>query len=104
MGGSELSELESAYKSERFLDTCRVFGVSRLSLFGSLLHGDAGPASDVDLLVEFETPKSLMSLISLENELAEQLGQDVDLLTADSISPHLRDRILEEAKLAYFKG
>jgi predicted nucleotidyltransferase len=104
MNSNELSELENAFQSVRFLDTCQIFEVSRLTLFGSFLHGDAGPTSDVDLLVEFETPKSLISLISLENELAEQLGRDVDLLTTDSISPYLRDRILEETEPVYAKG
>ena len=90
--------------SKRFLEICRFFDVSRLSLFGSYSRGEETSSSDVDLLVEFETPKSLVHLISLQNELSKELGNDVDLLTRDSISPYLRDRILQESELIYVKG
>jgi predicted nucleotidyltransferase len=83
---------------------CRRFGVSRLSLFGSYSRGEATHSSDVDLLVEFESPKSLVQLISLQNELSKELGNKVDLVTRDSISPYLRDRIMEESEPIYVKG
>jgi predicted nucleotidyltransferase len=103
MSASKLTELEEQFRSVSFRNTCLTFDVSRLSLFGSFLHGDSGPSSDVDLIVEFESPKSLISLISLEVDLSEQLGRDVDLLTTGSLSPYLRDRILEETEPVYAK-
>ena len=84
-----------ALKSDRVSEICRRFDVVRLSLFGSYSRGEARASSDVDLLVEFEAPRSLLHLISLQNELSKALGLRVDLLTRDSISPYLRDRILE---------
>ena len=39
---------------ERLAAFCRRNHIRRLSLFGSILHGDFGPESDVDFLVEFE--------------------------------------------------
>ena len=42
-----------------------------------------------------------MALVRLERELSERLNRKVDLLTENSISPYLRDRILREQKVIY---
>ena len=76
-------------------------GASRISLFGSFINGEAGPESDLDILVEFSESKSLLELVRLERELSEQLGIKVDLLTEGSISPHLIDRIKEEMEVIF---
>ena len=39
---------------ERLADFCRRHHIRKLSLFGSVLHDDFRPDSDVDVLVEFE--------------------------------------------------
>jgi len=76
-------------------------GARRISLFGSYVSGEAGPESDLDILVEFSDRKSLLELVRLERELSEQLGMKVDLLTERSISPHLIDRSTEEMEVIY---
>src|SRR3989344_4722124 len=38
----------------------RSFGVARASVFGSAARGEAGPKSDIDLLVRFGTPSALV--------------------------------------------
>ena len=91
-------------ESNRISEICRMFDVSRLSLFGSYSRGEARASSDIDLLVEFEAPKSLLHLISLQNALSNELGVQVDLLTRNSISPYLRERILEDSEPIYVKG
>ena len=70
-------------------------------MFGSFGSGDAGPNSDVDLIVELTNPTGLLALVRLERELEEALGRSVDLLTENAISPHLRDRILREQRVIY---
>ncbi len=40
--------------SDRLAKLCAEYNVSRLELFGSLVRGDASPASDVDVLVTFQ--------------------------------------------------
>ncbi|MDA0327427.1 MAG: nucleotidyltransferase family protein [Gemmatimonadetes bacterium] len=82
-------------------ELCRKHDVRVLKLFGSAARGEDTPASDIDLLVEFEGRKSLFDLIGLELELTEFLGRRVDLLTEPSISPYLRDRILASASVIY---
>jgi len=75
--------------------------VRRIALFGSFAREDAGPESDIDLLVTFSGRAGLMALVKLERELSEELDRKVDLLTENSISPYLRDRILSEQKVIY---
>ncbi len=60
------------------------YGVRRIGLFGSYAHGRPGPASDVDLLVEFERPIGLR-FVELAEYLEDALGRKVDLLTPESI-------------------
>lgn len=60
----------------------RALGVMRLSLFGSMARGEAGPASDVDLAAEFD-PKARVGMIKfglIDRRLHELLGLDVDLV------------------------
>jgi predicted nucleotidyltransferase len=75
------------------------FGVKSLALFGSVVRDEATPASDVDLLVEFDgRPVGLFHLSRTQHYLESILGiPRVDLVLRDGIKPALRDRILREA-------
>jgi predicted nucleotidyltransferase len=72
-------------------------GVQSLALFGSTVRDDARPDSDVDLLVEFSRPVGLFEFIDLTNYLERLLGCRIDLGTAASLRPRLREQILKEA-------
>jgi predicted nucleotidyltransferase len=72
-------------------------------LFGSYARGDAGEESDVDLLIKFATPKTLLDLIHLENTLSEQLNRKVDLVTEGALSPYIKDSVLNDLKILYGK-
>lgn len=80
---------------------CRANDITRLRVFGSVARGEDTPDSDLDLLVEFSKPKSLLDLIGIEQELEDQLGRKVDLVTPAALSPYLRDRILQGARVLY---
>jgi uncharacterized protein len=83
---------------------CRRHGVRRLSLFGSLLKGTAGPDSDVDILVEFErdAAPSLLDLADIEQELSGLLGgRRVDVRTPEDLSRYFRDAVVREAEVQY---
>ena len=76
----------------------REMGVSTLSIFGSVARDEAGPGSDVDILVEIgQGPFSLLDLAGLQIYLEEILGCKVDLITSGAIKEQIRDRILEES-------
>lgn len=83
-------------------DFCKRHHVRRLALFGSVLRGDFGPDSDVDVLVEFE-PGHVpgFAFFDMQEELAAILGRRVDLHTPGSLSRYFRDRVVREAQDQY---
>jgi predicted nucleotidyltransferase len=77
----------------------RALGVRRLALFGSALRGDAGPDSDVDLLVQFSPDwKTFDRFLELADLLESRLGRRVELVTTEALSPFIGPRILAEAQ------
>lgn len=69
----------------------RRFGVRRIGLFGSQTRGTARPESDVDLLVEFEEEACTYdNLLALHDYLCQILDREVDLVTPEGLSPHVR--------------
>ena len=73
-------------------------GARRLSLFGSFARGEQRDDSDVDLLVEFEPgTKNFDRFMRLAFLLEDTLGRRVELVTTDSLSPAVRDRMLQSA-------
>jgi len=73
------------------------FGVRSLDLFGSVARGEAGPQSDVDLLVDFDKAVGLFHFFRVQRRLEEMLGCRVDLVMRDAVKPQLRERIFAEA-------
>ncbi len=80
---------------------CRQNDVAKLSVFGSVARGEAGEKSDVDFLIEFSKPKSLLSLVAVERRMSAALGKRVDLLTEAVLSPYLRDQIKRDSRIVY---
>ena len=66
---------------------CKRWQVTELALFGSVLRGDFGPESDVDVLVEFEegARHTLLDIAQMENELSRMLGREVDLIERTAV-------------------
>ena len=76
----------------------REHGAKNIRIFGSFARGTQRKTSDIDLLVEMEEGRTLLDLIALERSLTKRLGRRIDVITERSLSPHLRDRILAEAR------
>lgn len=89
------------FEKSSLIEICRQNDVAKLGVFGSTVRGEATETSDIDMLVYFSKPKSLLALIKLKRELSEVLEKEVDLLTEAAISPYLRDRILDEVEVIY---
>lgn len=77
----------------KILPVLKKHRVSKSSLFGSLVRGDANRKSDVDILVKLPSGSSLLDLVGLKMELTEKVGRKVDVLTFNSISPLLENEI-----------
>jgi predicted nucleotidyltransferase len=63
----------------------RDFNPSKVGVFGSFARGENKKGSDIDILIEFKNPPSLLGLIRIENELSELIGFKVDLVTTGSL-------------------
>jgi predicted nucleotidyltransferase len=85
-------------KREAILNLAARYGVNKVRLFGSVVRGEAGPQSDVDVLVDFAPGRSLLDQVGFEQDLQELLGCKVDVVVEGGISPYLEDRILQEAQ------
>lgn len=73
------------------------FGVTELSLFGSVARDEAGETSDVDVLVSFAVAPSFTAFMDLKHELEERLGTRVDLVTRAGLKPRVRPHVEREA-------
>lgn len=84
-------------RRDRIIQLAAHHGAHNVRVFGSVARGEAGPKSDVDLLVEMDQGRSLLDLIKLSQELEAYLDRKVDILTDAGLSPYLEQRIHAEA-------
>lgn len=80
----------------KIIPILKKYGVSRASLFGSVVRGDTHKNSDVDILVEVPKEKSLFDMMDIQFELEDALKKKVDLVEYDYIKPRLKSHILSE--------
>ena len=72
-------------------------GASAVRIFGSVARGDAGPDSDLDILVEFRAEATLLDAIGLMQDLEDLLGRPVHVISESSLHRDIRARVLAEA-------
>ena len=72
------------------------FNVKSVGLFGSCARGEQTRKSDIDLLVEFESPIGLFELVELEEYLSGILGAKVEIVTPDALKPLMKPSVLKE--------
>lgn len=70
--------------------------VSAIAIFGSFARDEAGPDSDLDIIVEFSRTPGMFEFVGLQSRLTTLLERKVDLFTKNSLHPRLRDKILAE--------
>jgi len=75
------------------------FGVRKIGVFGSAARGEAGPESDVDVLVEFEDP-AFDRYMDLKFFLEDLFGRPCDLVLEESLKEGLRGSVLSEVLYA----
>ncbi len=86
-------------KRQEILHIAERYGAHNVRVFGSIARGEDQPESDVDLLVDMASGRSLLDLVRLGQDLEELLDRKVDVVTDASLHPALRDRIRAEARL-----
>lgn len=78
------------------LRTAHRFGAKQLWVFGSVRRREAGPLSDIDLLVEWDRSVSLLQVAAFRTELRSILGRDVDLVNRHGLHWSLRAQVEAE--------
>jgi predicted nucleotidyltransferase len=88
---------------ERIADFCRRHHIIWFAFFGSVIHDDFGPQSDVDVLVRFDPDHipGLFGVVAMESELTDLFRQEADLRTPEDLSEYFRDKVVAEAVVAY---
>jgi uncharacterized protein len=84
-------------KREKILRITASHGAQNVRVFGSLARGEAGPDSDIDILVELDHGRSLLDIIAIKQDLEDLMECDVDVVTEAAISPYIREQVLKEA-------
>jgi len=79
-------------------EICAKFHVSKIGVFGSYTRGEQQDDSDIDILVSFNKPIGFIKFMRLEFYLSDLLGKKVDLVTKDSLKPHIGAVILRETQ------
>ena len=85
--------------SDKRRDILRIaaqYGAGQVRVFGSLARGEAGPHSDVDILVAFDGPATSRRYFGVQFYLEDLLGCSVDLVTEKALRPELRPYIDRE--------
>ena len=93
-----------SYDKKKLSEICQANGITRLSLFGSVLRDDFGAESDIDVLVEFAEGQvpGMFRLVHLIDELSQVFGgRKVDLTTFSSLRGRLKDIVLKEQEVQY---
>ena len=86
--------------SEKARPVFEKYGVKRARIFGSFARGEARPDSDVDMVVDLERPLGF-EYFAMQNELEQELGREVDVMTEDSINKFFRPYIVPELRPLY---
>lgn len=83
--------------AERIHQLGERFGVRNIRVFGSFARGEAGPDSDLDLVVEYVPGKGGFAFVEFCEEAETLLGRKVDVVTEKSLPPLIRDKVLAQA-------
>jgi predicted nucleotidyltransferase len=89
----ELRQLLSLQKQS----LCEIYQITEIGIFGSYARGEQTEASDIDILVDYETAPTFMMLVELRDYLSQLFGLKVDIVTKNGLKPRIRDRVLSDA-------
>ena len=82
---------------------CKKNQIKFFGVFGSFARGEEKKNSDIDIIIDFITPKSLMEIGGIQYELTETLGRPVDIVSRKNIKPAIKDNILKDVRVLYGK-
>ena len=84
-------------RRREILEIASRHGARNVRVFGSVLHDEARPGSDIDLLVDVGPDHSPWFPAGLVVDLEALLGLPVDVVTENALHWYIRERVLAEA-------
>jgi predicted nucleotidyltransferase len=76
--------------------------VLKAYLFGSYARNQANDNSDVDILVDLDYSKHIgLGFVKMQEDLGEILHKNIDLVSSNAISKHLKPFIEKDRMLIY---
>jgi len=89
------SHMQTVQEIEKIIvPILRKHGVTKASLFGSVVTGKMHERSDVDILVHMPSSSSLLDRSKIKTEIEDALQKPVDVVRIDGIQSHARESIL----------
>lgn len=94
--------MSSVELKNNILNSLKQYNPLFIGLFGSYARNEQTDNSDIDILVSFRNPVSLLSLIRIENELSLRLGRKVDLITEGAIkNKRIKNNISDDLQIIF---
>lgn len=92
-----MNDLVKNYRTQ-ILSLAKQKGISNVRVFGSMARNEAGPESDLDLLVDIDKGQSGLALGGFLADVSELIHRKVDVVTEKSLHPKIRKKVLHEAR------
>jgi uncharacterized protein len=104
-----IMERKKGYNQSMTLDEIRTMtapvfqlhGVAYAAVFGSAARGEDKPESDVDILVRLGRRTGMVGYMRLIEDLESALHKNVDVVTEQSLNPHVRPYVAGDLATIY---
>lgn len=93
----KMDDLVEKYR-DQILAIARENGIRNVRVFGSMARNEAGPDSDLDLLVDIEKGRSGLALGGFLSDVTDVVQRKVDVVTENALHPKIREKVLYEAR------
>ncbi len=88
----EVKQILSTHKKS----LCEKYQITELGVFGSYARSEQTEASDIDILVDYQTAPTFVMLVELRDYLSDLFGLKVDIVTKNGLKARISDRVLAE--------
>ena len=72
------------------------YRITEVGIFGSYARGKETESSDVDVIVDYQKPPTLIMLVELKEYLSSLIDTKVDVVTKKGLKPRIKEKVLSE--------